>query len=557
MSTAPAARARTGPVVPVVSIGDLLRDHADLLRRIRLAYGAEQADFDKEVRPTIERFAGYVHLLPATAASYFCAFGGLLHMSLEVAFYAVQAVDSTLFQGLKTISQRQHLEPRWRLATFIAGLCSEVHRAMTQTLVVDGLGAQWHPYLGGLHQWATAQRATQYQVRWVENGQESRAAALFAIPHIVDGPTLQFLANGNSLVVPHMLASVTGTPVYRDHSNVLDNLVRRAVGLVIECETSARLDFAGHQEPRAYLERYIVDAIRRLISEGNWVVNSPSSPAWYASDGAFLIWPRAGDELLKALEREHLNGLPRNSAALLELLVALRLVRQSGTYGGALNQIKIPTAGAPVSAVHLLSDTIFRSALSSDFPPVPGNLALSSAAPVPSDAGQSQAAPRSNVVQQKVLVESSPNVSTRESAPTALSLPSRSDPPDAFIANEPQSNAQLSLRNVPRLNATVRSALSEILATVGIAGVCSEALVLVDGLFVPLEAFARRNIDTALAVESMHSAGMVVLQSPADAKTIRGGFEGKETVGVLIKPTQFDGWSTTPVGPSQQAALLS
>ena len=180
---------------------------------------------------------------------------GLLRMSLEVAFYSVQAVHSTLFQGLKSISQRQHLEPRWRLATFIAGLTSELHRALGQVVVTNDRGLEWPPYLGPLYDWAHSQAAQCYHLRWVENRQELRATGLFALQHIVSAPTLQFLADGNSLVVPHMLASITGTPVYRGTSNVLDSLVRRAVALVVETELRSNAELYGQHRLGAHLEQ--------------------------------------------------------------------------------------------------------------------------------------------------------------------------------------------------------------------------------------------------------------------------------------------------------------
>ena len=68
--------------LPMVDVAELVSQQAELLRRLKLAYGAEQSAFDAQLGPLIDRVARYVHLLPATPANYFRAPAGLLRMSL-------------------------------------------------------------------------------------------------------------------------------------------------------------------------------------------------------------------------------------------------------------------------------------------------------------------------------------------------------------------------------------------------------------------------------------------------------------------------------------------
>lgn len=82
-----------------------------------------------------------------------------------------------------------------------------------------------------------------------------------------------------------MLASITGIPVYRGTSNVLDSLVRRAVALVVDTELRSNVEFYGQHRLGAHLERYLVDALRRLVAAGDWTVNGQSSPVWHGADG--------------------------------------------------------------------------------------------------------------------------------------------------------------------------------------------------------------------------------------------------------------------------------
>ncbi len=70
-----------------------------------------------------------------------------------------------------------------------------------------------------------------------------------------------------------MLACISGMPIYRD-ANVLEQLVRRATALVIDRDLSASADRFGKPQIGAHLERYLLDAMRRLIlSSPAWVVN--------------------------------------------------------------------------------------------------------------------------------------------------------------------------------------------------------------------------------------------------------------------------------------------
>ena len=110
------------PGFACVSVDELLATHSELIARIKLCYGSSREDFEREVLTLIRRYAEFVHLLPATADNFFSAPGGLLRLGLETSFFSLQGTDAHIFSGRSTITARRHLEPRWRLATFIAGL---------------------------------------------------------------------------------------------------------------------------------------------------------------------------------------------------------------------------------------------------------------------------------------------------------------------------------------------------------------------------------------------------------------------------------------------------
>jgi hypothetical protein len=67
--------------------GEVLLARRELVERTQLASGPDSAAFNAEVRPTIEAYARFAHLLPASAFDHFVRPGGLLQLSLKVGFY--------------------------------------------------------------------------------------------------------------------------------------------------------------------------------------------------------------------------------------------------------------------------------------------------------------------------------------------------------------------------------------------------------------------------------------------------------------------------------------
>jgi conjugal transfer pilus assembly protein TraI len=117
---------------------------------------------------------------------------------LETAFYALQGADAHIFSGRATISERTHLEPRWRRAAFIAGLCAELHRVFSHLRVSDGESREWSPYLDPLAGWLDAHGVERYFLKWRANARETRALGLFALPHVVTANELRDLAADNT-----------------------------------------------------------------------------------------------------------------------------------------------------------------------------------------------------------------------------------------------------------------------------------------------------------------------------------------------------------------------
>jgi len=545
------------PGISVRPIDDVLAAQDDLIRRIKLSYGTSRDTFDTDLFSVIRRYAEYVYLLPATPDNHFSLPGGLLRMGLEVAFYALQATDGQIFSGRSTISHRRQLEPRWRHATFIAGLCSELHRTLSHVIVIDAKGNEWPAYLSPLNRWLHEQRTSRFFLRWIPHAQETRSLGVFAIPQIVAPATLHYLAQGNSVVVPHMMASISGMPVYREH-NILEQLVRRATALVIDRDLQSSAERYGKPRLGSHLERYLVDALRRLVvSNAQWTPNTEKSRVWYGKDGLYIVWPNAANDVRKLLEADQLPGIPKASETLLEILIDAGVVER-GAETQATWAIFPPHADKAIEAVRLTSPSILLAAMDRPPEPLPHVLVK---APSGSDA-----APRSSAV--NISVDA---VQTNELPPDSMSAPdaplqrpltplpaaeqwpgsvvgdqlelpvvSSSPIPSTRVDPVPRRPA-FSLTAPLRLDASLRAALGDIVDTLKRDVANAACTPTPTGLFVPLAEFERRGIEPALAIRALADASMLLSSCSSKTKSVTREFDGVAKAGIIIHRRFIEG----------------
>ncbi|ENO99062.1 Relaxase [Thauera phenylacetica B4P] len=541
------------PGIPALDVDALLAAHQELIDRIKLCFGMDRPSFEQTILPLLRRYATYVHLLPCTADNYFNEPGGLLRIGLETAFFALQGTDAHIFSGRATITERRHLEPRWRLATFIGGLCCELHRPLSHVIVTDEAGNEWSPYLRPLTGWLRHHQIKRYFLKWRPNAVESRSLGLFALPHVVSAENLQDLATGNTQIVPHLLAAVASIPIYRDH-NVLESLVRRALALVIDRFLLASAERYGKPQLGSHLERYLVDALRRLAASNHgWTPNAEKSRVWYGPDGMFMVWPGSADDIRKLLEADQLPGIPKAPETILEVLLtagvltaqedgkATWLIHPPGNKA-ALEAVKVSAAAILFAESDKLPEAFANPlltppALAADAAAVAPAISTKPAPqPLPSTdesaKGSSRKRPRATPPppispapeapspqhpQQLALLDPPPATPTDE-APAPMPITPRPD--------EPQ---QARLLAPLRLPVTLRDALAAIVATLSGPEADWAAKPTDDGLFVPLAALTARKVAPPAAMRSLGEVGMLAEPSP-----ISRDFQGQEVVGVLI-----------------------
>lgn len=561
------------PGIPTRTVEQILEANHDVIAKIKMSYGSDNESFANEVLSIVRRYAMYVNVLPATADNCFDEPGGLVRIGLETAFYALQGTDSQIFAGRATITNRRHLEPRWRLATFIAGLCSEIHRTLSHVLVTDPRGDEWKPYLAPLTGWLDERKADRFFVKWTPRAQEIRSLGVFALPMIVPPTTMSHLAEGNLVVVPHMMASISGLVVYYER-NVLDQLVRRASALVIDRNLQASATRHGRPKQGAHLERHLVDALRRLVIDNKaWVPNADHSRVWYGVDGLFLVWPGALVDVAKLLEADQIRGVPKSSETILEILVESGVV-EPGDDGSATRLIHPLALNKPLEAVRIASPAILLAVLTPSPEPlkvrllvgdnvVAATAAAPGTAPPPAHGGGARPAKSdvSTTVAPPQALRTEPDGGQMELPGLAVATPPANharpgrgereglDEVPAYLnegaLGEPSvpgggapggdvSRLVFSLAEPMRLNRSVAEALRDIVSTMNAGGAATACRTVATGLFVPLAQFAKRQIDPRMAVRSLTEAGMLMMEP--GAKTPLHEFCGERVAGAVIAP---------------------
>jgi conjugal transfer pilus assembly protein TraI len=376
-----------------------------------------------------------------------------------------------------------------------------------------------------------------YILSWRPQAVETRGLGVFALPHVVPPKVLQYLCEGNAIIVPHLMTSIGGIPIYRDH-NVLDDLVRRSLALVIDRNLTANADRYGYPQFGSHLERYLVDALRRLANGNSaWVCNHEKSRVWFGQDGLFLLWPGAADDVRKLLESDQLPGIPKAAETILELLLAAEVFEAQDAAHPTWT-IYPPSAKTVLEAVKLTSAAILFAGIA----PLPEALGMK----LVRRPGEQDPSPPTTVPQsgrpgeQLSLIPSAASPPAIKPAgeqtqkpldPAPGEAPPPATPPISFTLQAPM-----------RLNPAVRDALAAVVQTLNEGAGPAQGCAVTHGFFVPLSEFERRGLQPSMALRALAEVDMLVPTSSGGPPTNTCGFNGTPTVGTVVDPRFIAGF---------------
>jgi len=311
------------PGIDVLAVEQIIQSQSQLMGRIRTVAGGSDTDFNDMYLSVIRKLAEYVHLLPASKLETHTGAGGLFRLSLEMGFYSLQASEGVIFTPTEGVERRHNLEPRWRYAAFLAGLCSELHRPLASLIVSGPGGIQWPKYLSPLHRWCSEQGFEKYYISWQPEPKSEwagvKAEVSAMISKIVPDSCLQYLESGSPTLAPIVFSVATG--VARDNENAVAELVTRIRKRVLDRDKAVRPEYYGTLTVGNHLEPHLLEAMRTLIRESKWKINEDGGRVWYGSDGLYVIWKKAADELSKAIDEKGIRGVPTEANTLAEALL--------------------------------------------------------------------------------------------------------------------------------------------------------------------------------------------------------------------------------------------
>jgi len=318
--------------LPVAPPERIVATQQELIVRLQDGLAFTDSRFTALVRPVIERYAAFVHLLPASEAHHHRGAGGLFRHGLEVAFHAAQASQGRIFALDRSPAERRELEPRWRLAAGLAGLCHDAGKPVSDLSVSDREGRSiWRPLLRSLTDWAAENGVEHYFLRWREHRHARHETfGLLVLERILTPEVTSWLVDADPEIMQGLLSAVAGI----DDGAVLANLVTEADRASVERDLRENRIDPVATSLGVPVDRYLLDAMRRLTGGGRWQINVPGARLWLFAEGLHLVWPAGAEDMVALLAADRVPGIPRDPDTLADILLerGLAVPQQEGDH---------------------------------------------------------------------------------------------------------------------------------------------------------------------------------------------------------------------------------
>ena len=305
--------------LPVVPPSKLIETQKELLDRIANSTVATPEVFQKHYFAAIERFASFSHLLPASQSHHHRGAGGLLRHAIEVGLWALQSADRVLLKSAVSPLHRREMEPRWQLAVFLAAMCHDAGKPVTDLTVTNkDHTSTWHPITEDLYDWAVKNCVNAYFLEWREGrGKQHTALSSLIAERIIGAESLAWIAEVDTDLVVWLMESLAGNP---GPTNLIYDLVIKADQTSVERDLKTLgVAMAGY-DLGVPVERHLIDIMRRFVREGVWLINLPGARLWNMDGHVYLVWPAAGEELARQIKEDGIPGMPRTPDGILDML---------------------------------------------------------------------------------------------------------------------------------------------------------------------------------------------------------------------------------------------
>jgi conjugal transfer pilus assembly protein TraI len=395
----------------------------------------------------------------------------------------------------------------------------------------------WPRFRQPLAAWRQARAGAVHHLSW-SAGKPGPALNAVLLHQVVPPGVLEDLGAGDGEVLAMLVASIAGL-ARPGPPNPLADLVRSALGLVA-ANVAQPMDADDPGLSRMHpMARFGVQGLRELAAQRvNWQVNAPRSRVWWGSDGVYLQWPDAVEDLTRMLVDAQVAGVPAAPAQWLHLLCACGMV--VGPPHAAVVLVQPPAPAPQTQAVRiahphwLLDDRLHIAS--------PLQAALASQPHMLHDAPDLHGFPAMEAGLNSGGAHPRTDPHTAQSPAPSVSVPSMPEVKDiaahtpATPASPPaleHSRSPWRLRAPMRLAPPVREVLQAVLHDLQ-RGLTAGAWRLTDGLFVSANEWTTRGVPAHSAARALQACGMVPREAVGgSALTMRRTADG-EQVGTLI-----------------------
>ncbi|WP_245619735.1 MobH family relaxase [Methylomicrobium agile] len=304
--------------LPAAPVERILASQVELIKAIEHALSLPDDLYQTIAEPVIARYAAFSHLLPASESHHHRGAGGLFRHGLEVAHWATQAAQGCLFATQATPRERKEQELRWRLAVCFAGLLHDIGKPVSDIAVVDREGEHlWNPCEENLTDWAYQHGIDRYFLRWRENRHKRHEQfSALVIERVLTRASRTYLLAPGPDIMQAMLEAIHGL----DRGAKLYELVMAADRKSVERDLKAHYHTVDSAMGMP-VEKYLFDAMRRLIKSGHWLANEKGARLWRFKEGIHIVWRTGAQDIVDLLAKDKVPGIPRDEDTLADILI--------------------------------------------------------------------------------------------------------------------------------------------------------------------------------------------------------------------------------------------
>ncbi|QPK61626.1 TraI domain-containing protein [Methylomonas sp. LL1] len=304
--------------LPAAPVERILTSQTELIASIEQALAMPDSLYQTIAAPVIRRYAAFSHLLPASESHHHRGAGGLFRHGLEVAHWATLASQGSLFATSASPKERKAQELRWRLAVCFAGLLHDIGKPVADIAVVDAQGQHtWNPCDENITDWALRNEIDRYFLRWRDNRHKRHEQfSALVIERVLTREARTFILESGPDIMQAMLETINGL----DRGSKVYALV-----ITADCKSVERDLKAHYQNIDSALgmpvEKYLFDAMRRLVKSGQWTVNEKGARLWRFEDGLHIVWRAGAQDIVTLLAKDKVPGIPRDEDTLADILI--------------------------------------------------------------------------------------------------------------------------------------------------------------------------------------------------------------------------------------------